>query len=73
MLLNGLKVILQCASRMRWMGRNPTVKRLDGEYPGGVRVPTKEMMQIESRLQRSTALPNYDITIKTSATEPPVK
>ena len=29
-LLNGWKVVLQCALRMRWKGRHPTVKRLDG-------------------------------------------
>ena len=44
-LLNGLKVVLQCALRMRWKGRHPTVKRLHGEYPDGVRVPAKEMKQ----------------------------
>ena len=37
-LLNGLKVVLQCALRMTWKGRHPTVKRLDGEYPDGVRL-----------------------------------
>ena len=37
-LLNGLKVVLQCALRMTWKGRHPTVKRLHGEYPDGVRV-----------------------------------
>jgi hypothetical protein len=68
-LLNGLKVVLQCALRMRWKGRHPTVKRLHGEYPDGVRVPAKEMKPIEARLQRSATLPKYDITIKPKATE----
>jgi len=72
-LLNGLKVVLQCALRMRWNGRHPTVKRLDGDYPDGVRVPAKEMKPIEARLERSTTLPKYDITIKPRATEPQVK
>jgi Rhodopirellula transposase DDE domain len=72
-LLNGLKVVLQCALRMRWRGRHPAVKRLDGEYPDGVRVPAKEMKRIEERLERSTTLPKYDITIKPRATEPQVK
>jgi hypothetical protein len=63
-LLNGLKVVLQCALRMVWKGRHPTVKRLDGEYPNGVRVPAKEMKGHEARLERSAALPKYDITIK---------
>ena len=63
-LLNGLKVVLQCALRMRWKGRHPTVKRLHGEYPDGVRVPAKEMKGYEARLERSATLPKYDITIK---------
>ena len=63
-LLTGLKVVLQCALRMTWRGVHPTVKRLHGAYPDGVRVPVKEMKQIEARLQRSATLPDYDITIK---------
>ena len=69
-LLNGLKVVLQCALRMRWKGQHPTVKRLDGEYPDGVRVPAREMKAIEARLERSATLPKYDITIKSRAAEP---
>jgi hypothetical protein len=64
-LLNGLKVVLQCALRMKWKGQHPTVKRLHGEYPDGVRVAAKEMKQYEARLQRSATLPKYDITIST--------
>jgi DDE family transposase len=62
-LLTCLKVVLQCALRMMWKGRHPTVKRLHGVYPDGVRVPAKEMKVYEARLQRSATLPNYDITI----------
>ena len=72
-LLNCLKVVLQCALRMTWKGRHPTVKRLHGAYPDGVRVPAKEMKQYEARLQRSATLPKYDITIKPRTTEPQVK
>jgi hypothetical protein len=54
---------------MRWKGRHPTVKRLEGDYPDGVRVPAKEMRQIEGRLERSTTLPKYDVTIKPRAAE----
>ncbi len=50
--------------RMVWKGRHPTVKRLHGEYPDGVRVPAKEMKEYEARLERLAALPKYDITIK---------
>ncbi len=62
-LLTGLKVVLQCALRMTWKKQHPTVKRLHGAYPDGVRVAAKEMKQIEARLQRSATLPKYDITI----------
>jgi Rhodopirellula transposase DDE domain len=72
-LLNCWKVVLQCALRMRWKGRHPTVKRLAGEDPDGIRVPAREMKAIEARLERSTSLPKYDITIKPRTTEPAVK
>ena len=72
-LLNGLKVVLQCALRMTWKGQHPAVKRLHGIYPDGVRVAAKEMKLIEARLQRSETLPKYDITIKPRATEPQVE
>ena len=63
-LLNGLKVILQQALRMRWQGKHPLVRRLHGEYPEGVKLSKKEMKPVEARLQRSETLPKYDITIK---------
>jgi Rhodopirellula transposase DDE domain len=72
-LLNSLKVVLQCALRMKWKGRHPTVKRLHGTYPDGVRVSAKEMKHYEARLQRSETLPKYDITIKPIASERQVK
>jgi Rhodopirellula transposase DDE domain len=72
-LLNCWGVVLRCALRMRWKGRHPTVRRLHGTYPDGVRVSAKEMKPIEARLQRSATLPKYDITIKPRATEQQVK
>ena len=63
-LLNCLKVILQEALRMTWRGQHPRVKRLEGDYSDGVRLSKKEMKPWEARLERSTALPKYDITIK---------
>jgi Rhodopirellula transposase DDE domain len=65
-LLNCLKVILQYALRMTWKGQHPSVKRLHGQYPDGVRIPKKEMKAYEARLERSKTLPKYDITIKPS-------
>jgi DDE family transposase len=63
-LLNCLKVILQYALRMTWNGAHPSVKRLEGDYPDGIRLSKKEMKPYEARLQRSATLPKYDITIK---------
>ncbi len=63
-LLDRLKVVLQCALRMTWKGSHPTVRRLDGVYPDGVRLTAKEMRPYEARLQRSATLPKYDIVIK---------
>ena len=68
-LLNGLKVVLQCALRMTWRGRHPIVKRLCGEHPDGVKVPAKEMKEVETRLERSKTLPKYDIAIKPRITQ----
>jgi Rhodopirellula transposase DDE domain len=67
-LLNCLKVILQEALRMWWCGQHPTVKRLQGEYPDGVRLTRKEMKPYEARLERSKALPKYDIVIRPTQT-----
>jgi hypothetical protein len=72
-LLNGLEVVLQCARRMTWKSRHPTVKCLEGAYPNGVCVPAKEMKSYEARLQRSAVLPKYDVTIKPRPTKLQVK
>ena len=62
--LNCLKVILQQALRMKWRGQHPTLKRLHGEYPDGVRLTKKDRKPYEARLQRSKALPKYDIVVR---------
>ena len=63
-LLNGLKVILQYALRMRWQGQAPTVRRLAGAYPDGMRLTRSAMKPYEKRLKRSPTLPKYDILIQ---------
>ena len=63
-LLTCLKIVLQCSLRMFWKGQHPTIKWLAGNYPDGVRVTGLEKKELESRLERSTALPKYDITIR---------
>ena len=72
-LLNCLKVVLQCALRMTWKGRHPTVKRLHGEYARRRSRRRQGDEAYEARLQRSATLPKYDITIKPRSTEPQVK
>jgi Rhodopirellula transposase DDE domain len=72
-LLDRLKVVLQCALRMTWKGDHPTVKRLDGVYPDGVRLKAREMKVYEARLKRSAVLPKYDIVIKPKPGELQVK
>jgi DDE family transposase len=71
-LLNHLKVILHYALRMTWMGLHPTVKRLHGHYPDGVRLSKKDMKPVEARLRRSRALPKYDISIAPRSLPAPV-
>lgn len=63
-ILNCLKAILQEALLMSWCGQHPTLKRLNGEYPEGVRLTKKEMKPYEGRLERSKALPKHDIVIR---------
>jgi len=63
-LLTCLAVVLQCALRMFWKGQHPTVKVLTGDYPDGVRVTGRAQKELESRLERSSSLRKYDITIR---------
>jgi hypothetical protein len=63
-LLNGLKVILQQTLRMTWRGGPPVVRRLHGDYPKGKRLSPAQMKPHNKRLQRSSTLPKYDVTIK---------
>jgi hypothetical protein len=72
-LRNGVGVVLRCARRMTWKGHHPSVGCIDGVYPDGVRLTAKQMRPYEARLQRSTALPKYDITIKPEVADCQVK
>ena len=71
-LLDRLKVVLQCALRMTWKGHHPPVRRLEGVYPDGVRLTAKEMRPYEARLRRSATLPKYDIVIEPKPSKPQV-
>lgn len=66
-LLNSLAVMMQWASHMTWKGNPPTVQLLEGDYPDGVAITDKEWKPYAARLERSTALPRYDIVIRPKA------
>ena len=63
-LLTCLKIVLQCALRMFWKEKHPTVKWLAGDYPDGVRITGRAKKELETRLERSPVLPKYDVTIR---------
>ena len=63
-LLTCVAVVLAFAGRMRCKGQHPTVRSLDGEYPIGIRISNRDMQAINARLERSTTLGKYDITIR---------
>ena len=57
-------VIRACALRMTWQQKHPVVERIVGMYAKRVSVPKAEMQTYNARLERSTTLPKYDITIR---------
>jgi hypothetical protein len=65
-LLTTLQVVLECALRMVWKGKRPTVEYLAGTYPDGISVTGRPAKRaLESRLERSPGLlRKYDITIR---------
>ena len=64
-LLNSVGFVTDCARRMTWRGQPPELLQLpEREYPTGVKLTRKQMRPWEKRLERSTDLPKYDITIK---------
>ena len=74
LLLNCVSYVLEQARRMTGKGHPRDVLTLPKrEYPNGVKLARKEMKPWEDRLQRSAALPRYDITIKPAQANPAVK
>lgn len=64
-LLNSMGFVMDCARRMTWRGQPPELLQLPSkDYPTGVKLTCKQMRPWEKRLERSTELPKYDITIK---------
>ncbi len=63
-LLTCWSVVKSFAERMTWQGKHPQVVLIEGDYPNGISVGKAEMKVINTRLERSTALPKYDIVIQ---------
>ena len=63
-LLTCWEVVRECALRMTWKGAHPDVQHIEHNYDTEAPVTKKEMQLINDRLERSTTLPKYDITIR---------
>jgi len=63
-LLTCWDIFKACVQRMTWKGQHPTVVQFDGDYPLGVIVPKKEMIELNKRLERSETPAKYDIIIR---------
>ena len=56
-LLDSSEAVLRFARSMPWNGKHPQVELLTSVYPKGIRLPKKEMLQVEEEVNR---LPNLD-------------
>ena len=63
-LLTCWNVVRACALRMTWRGKHPTVQKIANAYTDEAPVTNAEMKQINARLERSSTLRKYDVTIK---------
>lgn len=63
-LLTSAQIVLSCAQRMNWCGKHPQVHSIADDYDEVEAVTNVEMKAINARLDRSTVLPKYDVTIR---------
>jgi hypothetical protein len=63
-LLSTVDTVLYRAANFFWKGLSTTVSLLNTVYEKGVKLNGGEMAELEKRLQRSSTLPWWDITIK---------
>ncbi|WP_157200579.1 ISAzo13-like element transposase-related protein [Methylomonas lenta] len=62
-LLDSEETVLKRAGNFIWKGAQATVTMMAGAYEKGVKLATDQIRKLEARLQRSTALKWWDITI----------
>lgn len=63
-LLTTIDTALKWATTMTWKGLAPIVREVQGIYACGVRVTKAAFRSIAARLERSTTLPKWHLTIK---------
>ena len=63
-LLDTVDNVMNRASNFFWKGMRTTARLMDGIYEKGVKVFGKKKSEVEQRLQRSRALPWWDIIIR---------
>ena len=63
-LLNSVHTVVEWARTMTWNGVQPVVSLVEKTYDKGVRIAKAAFKAVESRLQRDTILPKYEILIQ---------
>jgi hypothetical protein len=62
-LLDSREAVLGFAKSMTWGGKHPTVEVLTDVYPKGVRLPKKDMLQVEEEVKRLPDLDDWFVDI----------
>jgi hypothetical protein len=63
-LLSSVDTVVEWARTMTWKGAHPIVQLIETTYAKGVRIAKDAFEAIESRLQRHSDLPKYDVLIR---------
>ena len=63
-LLNSVHTVVEWARTMTWNGVQPVVTLIEKTYDKGVCIAKAAFKAVESRLQRDTILPKYEILIQ---------
>jgi hypothetical protein len=62
-LLDSREAVLGFARSMLWNGNHPKVELLTSVYPTGIRLPKKEMLQVEQEVKRLPDLDDWFVDI----------
>lgn len=66
-LLNSITKAIEWTKTMTWKGVNPVVHLLKKVYKTGITLTDEEMAACETRIERSTTLPQWDVRIRPAA------